>query len=270
MLATESSYHDYAFKPIEFVPGDINTIIRTPSPIKISSVPTSPNQGLDSTGSLISLTSSEDVKHGIVQKFCNGPESFMNLIEESTYTFGVLHGPYKRWFPNGVLCEDSIYDNNKLVIQKHYYISGQISAEFKYVDGQKTGLQQMWHPNGVISFTGYYENSIMIGEHIHYNNKGIKIKVQHYNDRGQLHGASQKWYDDGQLEEDCVFVNGQPHGMNFKYYETCVMSIVFDHGNAIQYAEYHLPQPLKEVVDNTQSVNPRPAKRVRFDSSCKE
>lgn len=261
MFATESSHQDYSFKPIDFVPGCDNTIIRTPSPIKISSAPVSPAQPIES---FISL----DKKHGIIQKYSEEPESFMNLIEESTYSYGVLHGPYKRWFSNGAICEDSVYDNNKLVVQKHYYISGQISAEYNYEDGQKHGLQKMWHPNGTMSFMGQFNKGIAIGQHIHYNNKGSKIILQTYNDEGQLHGACQKWREeDGQLVEDWGFINDKPHGMNFTYHNTRVLSILFDHGNAVQCAEYNLPQSLKEVEV---SVNPRPTKRVRFDSSCKE
>jgi antitoxin component YwqK of YwqJK toxin-antitoxin module len=236
MFATESSLIDYAFKPIDFVPGDNNTIIRTPSPIKISSAPISPTQGLESTGSLISLDGFEGIKHGIVQKFCHEPESSMNLIEEASYAFDVLHGPYKRWFPNGILCEDSIYDNNKLVVQKHYYISGQISAEYNYAEGQKHGPQRMWYPNGMMSFVGLFNKGMAIGQHIHYNNKGNKISLQTYNEEGKLHGASQKWHDNGQLEEDWGFINNEPHGLNFRYYENRVVSILFDHGCAMKYA----------------------------------
>lgn len=260
MFATESSHQDYTFKPIDFVSGCDNTIIRTPSPIKISSAPVSPAQPIESL---------DGMKHGIVQKYSEEPESFMSLIEESTYTYGVLHGPYKRWFSNSAICEDSIYDNNKLVVQKYYYISGQISAEYNYADGKKHGLQKMWHPNGKLSFTGQFNKGITIGQHIHYNNKGNKIILQTYNDEGKLHGVCQKWReDDGQLVEDWGFINDKPHGMNFTYYKTCVLSILFDHGNAIQCAE--LPQASKDVEDTTLNVNPRPTKRVRFDSSCKQ
>jgi antitoxin component YwqK of YwqJK toxin-antitoxin module len=248
-----------SFKPIDCMPGEGNVLIRTPSPIRISPA-CSPNPD--------SLRD-ETIKHGIIQKFNHGIDNNKLLIEECSYTFGVLHGPYRRWHPNGVLCEDSIYDNNKLIVQKYYNVSGQISAEYNYVDGQKQGLQKMWHPNGAILFEGHYLNGICFGEHNHYNIKGIRILLENFNCSGQLHGTCQKWYHDGQLAEDFNFVDGKSHGMAFKYVNECIISFVFDNGTLIQMAECHMANITRKHVIETNSDNPRPAKRVRFNDACK-
>lgn len=264
-----SSVSMYEFKPIDCMPAEGNVIIRTPSPIRISPA-TLPGQSPDS---LITFECNENIKHGIIQKFNYGIDNTQFLAEECSYTFGVLHGAYRRWHPNGALCEDSIYDNNKLVVQKHYYISGQISAEYNYVDGQKQGLQKMWYPNGTLSYEGHYLNGLCFGEHSHYNNKGIRILMENFNRYGRLHGTCQKWYEDGQLEEDFTFVDGKPHGMAFKYMDTGIVSFVFDHGTPVQMAEYRMATGVtKTVVETVAEIindNPRPAKRVRFDTTCK-
>ena len=71
------------------------------------------------------------------------------IISQSNYVNGLLHGSYKTWYLNGQLeCECNCFRNRIEGEYKSWYENGQIMEHSYYVDGLKDGMSKQWDMNG--------------------------------------------------------------------------------------------------------------------------
>lgn len=115
---------------------------------------------------------------------------------------------------------------------KMYYKSGQLSNEYNYVQGELEGEYRLFYPDGSIAEVGQYLENELDGELKSYGldgkiessgsyeagNKigvwnyfyvnGNKMRIDNYNDQGELHGIS-TWFDlDGKIHSERTLENG--------------------------------------------------------------
>jgi len=204
---------DGLFKPINVTYSHENEdgpIMRTPSPVKKLSV--------------------------------SSDESFMTVFydtgmkkvrEEKMILNGKIHGIYKRWHENGMICEETLYSQGIINGKQYYYsINGKLSHAFNYKEGVLHGKQFSYHSNSILASKSNYCNGTRIGENVSYYPSGALKSLETYNSEGLLTGTSRQYHMNGRLARDCTYVNGKLHGMYFEYndHDLPIRALYFEHG----------------------------------------
>lgn len=79
------------------------------------------------------------------------------IISQSNYVDGLLHGKYKTWYLNGQQeCECNCFRNRIEGDYKSWYENGQIMEHSIYLDGLKDGISKQWDMNGEMGYNRLY------------------------------------------------------------------------------------------------------------------
>lgn len=79
------------------------------------------------------------------------------VISQSHYVNGLLHGSHKTWYLNGKLeCECNCFRNRIEGEYKSWYENGQMMEHSLYVDGLKDGMSKQWDINGELKHNRLY------------------------------------------------------------------------------------------------------------------
>lgn len=109
----------------------------------------------DKTGSLVLV---ENYDNGVVvgKTAAYSPNS-NNIVEETDYVNGVKQGVYKKYYDNGSLMVNAVYENDKLNGKYiSYYHNGAMREEGLYKEGVKVGEWRTYDLEGnVISVDSY-------------------------------------------------------------------------------------------------------------------
>jgi antitoxin component YwqK of YwqJK toxin-antitoxin module len=186
------------------------------------------------------LSEESNYQNGMLNGVYRSWDENGQLYEESNYTNDKYNGIYK-WFENGILRENCIYQDGEKITCKNYNESGLLVTEDIY------GLKKYHNDNGklikefLVGVTKEYnEIGVVINEYPinseykTYNDQGILIKeergdlVIEYNANGikiseysSIDGSAQTWYDSGQLKSstDYDFVSQENEDIKTeKYY----------------------------------------------------
>ncbi len=207
------------FKPIEVhkEESEFQQLIRTPSPIKKM---------------IVAMEGSESIKYQHEVKYFD--TGMKKPKEEKMMKDGKIHGIYKRWHPEGTICEESTYMNGKLHGKQYYYsIYGRLMHELNYNEGIMHGIQIAYHEKlGTIMSKYYYKEGKPYGEHTTYHKNGTLSSLCTYNDSGMLIGTARNWHSNGRLARDATYIDGKLHGMYFEYNESDlpIRALYFEHG----------------------------------------
>ncbi len=106
---------------------------------------------------------------------------------DTTFRNGVLHGPWRTYYPDGSL-----------------------QAEGQFVDGMRTGKWRDRSADGSTELHREFLDDKEHGEWVRIEN-GIRVKVENYRD-GVLQGAAENYYDNGQMESFGQYTNGERTG----------------------------------------------------------
>jgi antitoxin component YwqK of YwqJK toxin-antitoxin module len=79
---------------------------------------------------------------------------------------GILHGPYRAWYPNGNLGTSEMYDHGKLTGPAVYFWdNGEKQAEGKYKNGLREGFWKFWDKSGILySKVRYLKGKVISGK----------------------------------------------------------------------------------------------------------
>jgi antitoxin component YwqK of YwqJK toxin-antitoxin module len=79
------------------------------------------------------------------------------IISNSQYMNGLLHGKYQTWYLNGQLeCECACLRNKIEGEYKSWYENGILMEQSFYVNGLKEGVSKYWDMNGNMKYTRVY------------------------------------------------------------------------------------------------------------------
>jgi antitoxin component YwqK of YwqJK toxin-antitoxin module len=96
---------------------------------------------------------SRNLKNGLSLKFYRDS----TVAERIIYVKDVRHGPWIQYYPNGVICLKSNYQNGKI-----------------------NGLFEVWFENGNREFSGQYKNEVRDGTWLIFNKEGsVKYKIEY-------------------------------------------------------------------------------------------
>jgi TonB family protein len=174
--------------------------------------------------------------NGLSKRFKSG-----KLYEQFSYLNGQMEGEHLKFNSEGKLTLQSNYKAGKLEGAYSEWESGgkQLVYQGQYLEGKRFGNWQMWKENGLPklkatydsaeryngSVLAYNENGNLSSESnyshgkitkaVRYHDNGKKASEESYvigPNRSYLNGTVSSWYDNGQLEAECSYVNGQIEG----------------------------------------------------------
>ncbi|MCC6252428.1 MAG: hypothetical protein IT238_08210 [Bacteroidia bacterium] len=136
-------------------------------------------------------------------------------VEEGTYKDNRKVGTWRKWWCNGNLKNELIYNPDKTIYSKDYYENGNLKEEGQWNSAGWIGSYKFYYPNGKIYYdwkfdtegrrTGtqkyYFDNGNVMfdGEWNEGKESGI---IKEYYENGSL--LSEKYYNDGKLDTNRV------------------------------------------------------------------
>lgn len=169
--------------------------------------------------------------------FPDGKLKFEGTIANEHY-----FGTYKSYFHNGNISSIGSYDENgdEDGFWSYYYKNGQISQEMNYKNGKLNGDYKIYTLSGFLSTTYTYQEGklnyvttylpnneirkkIEINEGVFevdiYNEDGIKLSNNIYDENGHLTGIRSVYYPTGNLYVTIAYENDKKDGIETFYFE---------------------------------------------------
>jgi hypothetical protein len=85
------------------------------------------------------------------------------------------HGIAKKYYKEGQLKSETLYDHGTTKVAKQYYENGNLEMEFPYEDGQKHGLRKKYWENGQLQSQMTYVKGEPKADLIEYKSTGDKL-----------------------------------------------------------------------------------------------
>lgn len=123
---------------------------------------------------------------GIVHKIQIG----YNIVTYSSIYQGMLHGPYRSYYPSGKLFESRMYRNNLSVGKQlgYWEETGNLKFEYNYYNDKKEGEQRSWYADGTLAYRYHYKDD-------------------------KQEGPQQAWRENGSLYRNFEVHNGTRYGL---------------------------------------------------------
>ena len=81
-----------------------------------------------------------------------------SLLIQAEYKYSILNGQYKKFFPNGKLMEESVYDLGvKVFVSRTWHSNGKLKTEDYYRYGTRYNCRKWW-VNGQLAFKKEFES----------------------------------------------------------------------------------------------------------------
>lgn len=137
-------------------------------------------------------------------------ESTGNLMLESPYEEGEIHGVEKIYFENGNISSETPYENgtsNYNGTAKTYWENGQVHTVTPYVSGEYQGTVSSFYEDGSTYYKHEYSNGVKNGSSlIYYDNHQLKTKKSYVD--GKLHGQEINYSRDGDVDSCNIYNMG--------------------------------------------------------------
>ena len=95
---------------------------------------------------------------------------------------------------------------------KTFYNSGNVKAEYNFLDGQENGATTFFHENGKVKEVGTYDYGTKIGKWKSWSSNGKVIGVVNFNKKGKRDGVWEIWDDNGIKRASMEYKNGSRTG----------------------------------------------------------
>ncbi len=170
------------------------------------------------------FTMKNDMIHGkYVKRDMDG-----NILISCSYLNGLLNGLYERWemmngnrmkvletsFTSGVVCGP----------YKSWHSNGQKYVECTFLDGKYNGSYTRWYKNGCVAMSCNYIMGNMAGKKVIVNYPhGVRRKMYELNTSGKKDGLYQSYYPNGEEEFYIMYKNGKKDGVYKKNEENGVI-----------------------------------------------
>lgn len=180
----------------------------------------------------MSSSSALSFGHGVKEDGVN-IEYYENgqILSESNYLNGELHGLSREYYENGQILSESNYINGELNGPSgEYYEDGQIQAEANYANGELIGVAKEYYVNGGVKNAASFSMDKMKIETYSISGKlsrravykdGVIIDEYILDEQGNVisNGFYRTYYNSGALESEQSFKDGKRHGITKIYDE---------------------------------------------------
>jgi hypothetical protein len=111
-----------------------------------------------------------------------------------------------------LLLEGTYRNGRREGVWTEFHSNGRASAITGYVNGRKEGLHMEFSDTGVTLLASTYHNNMRHGVYKTWFNSVLKEVKTYRNDK--VEGIAKSYYDDGTLQEEGLYVNGQREGVS--------------------------------------------------------
>lgn len=115
---------------------------------------------------------------------------------EGYYRDGKMDGPGKKYFPNGQILCDGIYENNQITSGTSYYEDGNIKYKGEFNDSGYNGKGIVYWQNGNIKYDGEWLDNKRHGNGTYFREDGTKLYDGAWKE-GDYYGYGKTFYEDG-------------------------------------------------------------------------
>lgn len=123
-----------------------------------------------------------------------------------------LIGPYQRFYTNGKLRIEVVYDEKESGFAKLYYDNGVVGAEGQYINKNvKHGVWKYYGVDGRLATTVTYKNGVLDGKEIKYWRNGKMLEQKTWLN-GKMTGVWYRYYENGEDKLQAKMVNGKRKG----------------------------------------------------------
>ena len=144
------------------------------------------------------------------QFFPNG-----NIKKETSYKYGVAHGPFTNYFQNGTVQSTGQYINDKREgVWKWYYPDGKLSYEGTYYQNEKHGEWKNYDDDGKLDNKKNFEYGLLEGETFYYSPSGNITQKEFYRN-DELHGEKIFYDEHNNLQLIRHYWNGKLTGYSY-------------------------------------------------------
>ena len=154
--------------------------------------------------------------------------------ETGNFKYGLMHGKWQGWFPNGNPDYEGEYDMGlKSGVWQHWYDNGQLESMETYLvfSEEDKPYYLKDNENKYAQFTKKGKRiSVLDGYYIQYYKNGNINKTGNYK-LGEKEGKWTFYYESGVKLADYNFKNGRYEGKQTEYYETGMPKKIFSYKN---------------------------------------
>ena len=130
-----------------------------------------------------------------------------NKENEGEFNLGTRIGEHKEYFINGVLKEETKYEDGELVDQKDYYVSGALYTKYGYKKGELESMN-MYDYDGNHTTTYKFKNDYL-KQVITYDKKGEELEKESIGKNDEFVG---KWFYTNNRSMQGNYKKGRRHG----------------------------------------------------------
>lgn len=138
-------------------------------------------------------------------------------------TSGERHGVWKKNFEGSTEPKyEGLFEHGKEVGTFKFYklVDGKskLSATREFLPNSDQINVKFFSSKGKLISEGKMKDKLFIGKWVYYHNKGKGVMMtENYNDQGILEGEKLVYYENGQMAEKSMFVNGEIDGISLWY-----------------------------------------------------
>jgi antitoxin component YwqK of YwqJK toxin-antitoxin module len=155
----------------------------------------------------------------------------------------VNHGPFRKWYPNGVVAEEGRYvEGEKDGLYVMRWDTGFDKSRIEYRRGQQNGRAQKWNEDGVLLYDATYVDGVPEGiEREWWPNQGPRAEASY--SKGLPDGPWKKWHGKGAVAEEGSYSQGKRVGTWTYRYAAGTLQLIEQyqdgrlHGHVIEYDE---------------------------------
>lgn len=143
-------------------------------------------------------------------------------VEEGTFKDNRKAGTWRKWWCNGKLKNELIYNSDKTISSKDYFASGQLKEEGTWNTLGWIGPYKFYYENGQLFYEWVYDQSgKRTGRQRYFYENGNPMFDGEWNG-GKEAGVIKEYYEDGSLRVERSFNDGKLDTLSVKKYAPSV------------------------------------------------
>lgn len=117
-------------------------------------------------------------------------------------------------------------------IEKEYYESGKLKAEFIIKNGEEDVIVKHYYENGKLQAEAPFKNKLIEGNLLAYDESG-NLQSETPHKKGVIDGIRKDYYEKGKLKSEIPYTNGLIEGIGRYYYESGKLLIEIPYTNSV-------------------------------------
>lgn len=130
------------------------------------------------------------------------------LNQEGNYFYNKQHGKWITYDLNGKPQKEEYFLKGVQQSQIEFHKNGKVAKRFGFENGIYNGTFSGFYENGAIAQTGYYKIGMPDSVWVSFYENGIVKTTENYK-KGKLNGSYSTFLQDGKLENEIFYIDGE-------------------------------------------------------------